>query len=126
MLRRGLLLCCLLLAALAGYPTQAAWPERTITIIVPFPPGGPNDLLGRLLAAELAQKLGQNVIVENRAGAVGKIGITAASRAAPVGYTLLCVTVVVLINPIVSKVAYDPVKDFAPIAYLGAAPNVII
>ena len=126
MLRRALLICCLLLAAFAAQPVQGAWPERTITIIVPFPPGGPNDLLGRLLAAELGQKLGQNVIVENRSGAVGNIGITAASRAAPDGYTLLCVTGVILINPSVSKVAYDPVKDFAPIAYLGAAPNAII
>src|SRR5262250_2847167 len=65
----------------------AAWPERTITIIVPFPPGGPNDLLGRLLAAELAPKLGQNVIVENRAGAVGNIGLAAGARATPDGYT---------------------------------------
>src|SRR6476619_6551752 len=97
---------------------RAAWPDHTITIIVPFPPGGPNDLLGRLLAAELSPKLGQNVIVENRSGAVGNIGISAASRAAPDGYTLLCVTGVILINPSVSKVAYDPVKDFAPIAYL--------
>ena len=59
----------------------AAWPDRTITIIVPFPPGGPNDLLGRLLAAEMAPKLGQNVIVENRAGAVGNIGLAAGARA---------------------------------------------
>ena len=102
---------------------RAAWPDRTITIIVPFPPGGPNDLLGRLLAAELAPKLGQNVIVENRAGAVGNIGLAAGARAAPDGYTLVVVTGVVLINPSVTKVAYDPLKDFAPIAYLGAAPT---
>src|SRR5215471_9462553 len=114
------------LTALATGDARAAWPERTVTIIVPFPPGGPNDLLGRLLAAELAPKLGQNVIVENRAGAVGNIGLTAGARAAPDGYTLVVVTVVVLINPSVAKVAYDPLKDFAPIAYLGAAPNAII
>ena len=60
---------------------RAAWPERTITIIVPFPAGGPNDLLGRLLAAELAPRLKQNVIVENHIGAVGNIGISAAARA---------------------------------------------
>jgi tripartite-type tricarboxylate transporter receptor subunit TctC len=114
------------LTLLVSGEARAAWPERTITIIVPFPPGGPNDLLGRLLAAELAPKLGQNVIVENRAGAIGNIGITAASRAAPDGYTLLVVTGVVLINPSVTKTAYDPLKDFAPIAWLGASPNAII
>jgi tripartite-type tricarboxylate transporter receptor subunit TctC len=117
-----------LVLALASFsaPAFAAWPERTITIIVPFPPGGPNDLLGRVLAAELAPKLGQSVIVENRAGAVGNIGISAAARATPDGYTILCTTNVVLINPSVSKQSYDPQKDFAPVAYLGAAPNAII
>jgi tripartite-type tricarboxylate transporter receptor subunit TctC len=115
----------LMLAAFSG-AARAAWPERTITIIVPFPAGGPNDLLGRLLAAELAPKLGANVIVENRAGAVGNIGLATAARAAPDGYTLVVVTCVVLINPSVSKVGYDPLTSFAPIAYLGAAPNVII
>ena len=113
-------------AVLKSSVARAAWPDHTITIIVPFPPGGPNDLLGRLLAAELAPKLGQNVIVENRAGAVGNIGLAAGARAAPDGHTLVVVTGVVLINPSVTKVAYDPIKDFAPIAYLGAAPNAII
>src|SRR6478672_4736569 len=110
-------------AVLKSSVARAAWPDHTITIIVPFPPGGPNDLLGRLLAAELAPKLGQSVIVENRAGAVGNIGIAAAARAAPDGYALLVVTGVVLINPSVTKVAYDPLKDFVPVAYLGAAPS---
>ncbi len=116
----------LVLGLLVAGPASAAWPERTVTLIVPFPPGGPNDLLGRLLAAELAPKLGQSVIVENRAGAVGNIGLAAGARATPDGYTLVVVTGVVLINPSVQKVAYDPLKDFAPIAYLGAAPNAII
>ena len=118
----------ILALVLAGFggEARAAWPERTITIIVPFPAGGPNDLLGRLLAAELAPKLGQNVIVENRVGATGNIGLSAGARAAPDGYTLVVVTNIVLINPSVSKVGYDPLNDFVPIAYLGAAPNVII
>lgn len=123
----GLLVAVLLFIAAFGIaPARADWPERTVTIIVPFPPGGPNDLLGRLLASELAPKIGQNVIVENRAGAVGNIGIATASRAAPDGYTLLVVTGVILINPSVSPVSYDPIKSFAPVAYLGAAPNAII
>jgi tripartite-type tricarboxylate transporter receptor subunit TctC len=124
--RVGAFLILALAFAGLGGEARAAWPERTITIIVPFPAGGPSDLLGRLLAAELAPKLGQNVIVENHIGAVGNIGIAAGARAEPDGYTLVVVTNVVLINPSVSKVAYDPLKDFAPIAYLGAAPNVII
>jgi tripartite-type tricarboxylate transporter receptor subunit TctC len=111
---------------LSANKAHAAWPDHTITIIVPFSAGGPSDLLGRLLAAELAPKLGQSVIVENRAGAIGNIGLAAGARAAPDGYTLVVVTCVVLINPSVEKVAYDPLKDFAPIAYLGASPNAII
>src|SRR5262249_58287038 len=78
----------MLLAVLASGEARAVWPERTVTIIVPFPPGGPNDLLGRLLAAELAPKLGQSVIVENRAGAVGNIGLPTGARAAPARYAL--------------------------------------
>lgn len=119
-------LSALLVLAGAVNAARAEWPERTITIIVPFAPGGSNDLLGRLMAAELGPALGQNVIVENRVGANGNIGITAGARAAPDGYILTVVTGVVLINPSIGKVAYDPQKDFAPIAYLGASPNALI
>jgi tripartite-type tricarboxylate transporter receptor subunit TctC len=114
------------LAVLPAREALAAWPDRTITIIVIFAPGGSNDLLGRLIAAELAPALGQNVIVENWVGANGNIGLTAGARAAPDGYTLVVASGVVLINPSVSKVAYDPAKDFAPVAYLGDSPNVIL
>jgi tripartite-type tricarboxylate transporter receptor subunit TctC len=124
---RSTILSALALFALTfAAPAQAAWPDHTITIVVPFPPGGPNDLLGRLLAAELAPKLGQNVIVENRVGANGDLGIAYGARAAPDGYTITVVTGVVLINPSVKKTGYDPVKDFAPVAYLGASPNALI
>jgi tripartite-type tricarboxylate transporter receptor subunit TctC len=107
-------------------PARAAWPEHAITIIVHFAPGGSNDLLGRLIAAELRPVLGQSVIVENRPGANGNIGLSAAARAAPDGYTLVVASGVVLINPSMGKAGYDPVKDFAPIAYLGASPNVLL
>lgn len=116
----------LVFAVLAGSQAQAAWPDRPITIIVPFPAGGPSDLLGRLLAAELSNRLGTSVIVENRVGAAGNIGITAGARAEPNGYTLLAATGVILINPHVGKVTYDPLKDFEPIAYLGASPGAIV
>jgi tripartite-type tricarboxylate transporter receptor subunit TctC len=115
-----------LLTALGASATHAAWPDRTITIIVIFAPGGSNDLLGRLIAAELTPVLGQNVIVENRPGANGNIALAAGARAAPDGNTLVVASGVVVINPSVSKVAYDPLKDFAPIAYLGDSPNVIL
>jgi len=114
------------LIATVATPARAAWPERPITIIVHFPPGGANDLLGRLIAAELAPALGQSVVVENRPGANGNIGLTAAARAAPDGYTLVVASGVVLINPGINKVAYDPLKDFAPIAFLGSSPNMLL
>jgi tripartite-type tricarboxylate transporter receptor subunit TctC len=107
-------------------PVRAAWPEHAITIIVHFAPGGSNDLLGRLIAAELRPVLGQSVIVENRPGANGNIGLAAAARAAPDGYTLVVASGVVLINPSMGKAGYDPINDFAPIAYLGASPNVLL
>ncbi len=103
-----------------------AGPERTITIIVHFAPGGANDLLGRLIAVELAPILGQSVIVVNRPGANGNIGVDAAAHAAPDGYTLLVASGSALVNPSVRKVPYDLVKDFEPVAYLGASPNVIL
>ena len=113
----GVLMCC---------PTLAAWPDRTITIIVQFAPGGSNDLLGRILGSELTTVLGQNVIVENHPGAAGNIGAAALARAMPDGYTLGVLSGPIFINPNLTKVTYDPIKDFAPIAYLGASPNVIL
>jgi tripartite-type tricarboxylate transporter receptor subunit TctC len=105
---------------------RAEWPDRPITIIVHFAPGGANDLLGRLIANELAPVLGQGVVVENRPGANGNIGLTAAARATPDGYTLVVASGVVLVNPSISKTAYDPLKDFAPVAFLGASPNMLL
>jgi tripartite-type tricarboxylate transporter receptor subunit TctC len=116
----------LIAGVLSPNPARAAWPDRPITLIVHFAPGGASDLLGRIMAAELTTALGQTVVVENRPGANGNIGLTAVSRAAPDGYTLVVASGVVLINPSVSKVAYDPIKDFTPIAFLGAGPNVVV
>jgi tripartite-type tricarboxylate transporter receptor subunit TctC len=124
---RLLFAVALLLAAVAlAGQARAAWPERTITIIVHFAPGGANDLLGRLIALELAPVLGQSVVVENRPGANGNIGLTAAAHAEPDGYTLVVASGVVVVNPSIGKAGYDPLKDFAPIAYLGYSPNVIL
>ena len=111
--------------AFAQSPARAEWPDRTITIVAHFAPGGSNDLLARLIASELGPALKQNVIVENRPGANGNIGLTYAAHAAPDGYTLVVASGVVEINPSVRKSGYE-MKDFAPVAYLGASPNVIL
>jgi len=115
-----------LMSIFAVTVARAAWPERTITVIVHFAPGGANDLLGRLMAAELSPILGQSVIVVNRPGANGNIGVDAAAHASPDGYTLLVASGSALVNPSLRKVPYDLEKDFAPVAYLGASPNVIL
>ena len=107
-------------------PSIAGWPERPITIIVHIAPGGTSDLLACLVAAELAPALKQSVIVENRPGANGDIGVAAAARAAADGYTILLASSSALSNPAMGKVPYDFQKDFVPVAYLGGAPLVVL
>ena len=125
-LMHALLAAMATLGVLASGTARAAWPDHAITIIVHFAPGGANDLLGRLIANELSPMLGQGVVVENRPGANGNIGLTAAARATPDGYTLVVASGVVLVNPSISKTAYDPLKDFAPVAFLGSSPNMLL
>ena len=105
-------------AALLAAPARAqAWPSRPVRIVVPFPPGGPADVLGRLLAERLAEGWGQPVIVENRGGAGGNIGAEAVARAAPDGHTLLlCASSHVQGAALYGKLAFDPIRDFTPVA----------
>lgn len=115
--------------AIAG-PVQAAeaFPAKPVTLVVPFPPGGPSDALARQVAQRAGTRLGQSMIVENIAGAAGGIGTTRVARAKPDGHTLAFGT----IGTHVANVAlyralqYDPVKDFEPVAHLGSAPLVLI
>jgi tripartite-type tricarboxylate transporter receptor subunit TctC len=109
----------------ASGAARAAWPERSITIVVCFPAGGGTDTAMRLITTKLGQALGQSVVVENRGGAGGNIAISAVARAEPDGYTLLGCSSAFVVNPsLYQKVAYDPFKDFAPISVIGASPNV--
>jgi len=103
------------------------YPERAINLIVPFPPGGVTDVVGRAVAAQLTNELGQPVVVENRAGASGAVGTAAAARAEPDGYTLLLGNISTLgTNPsTLANLAYDPVKDFTPISLLAVQPLVV-
>jgi tripartite-type tricarboxylate transporter receptor subunit TctC len=119
-----------LIVLLSGSQSRADWPERPVTIIVPFAQGGATDLLGRLLAAKLTMRLGKQVTVENNVGEVGNVGLRAAAKATPNGYTLLVTTNAALINlaidPRLLITSYNTPEDFAPIAYLGDSPNVIV
>src|SRR4051812_30941856 len=122
---KAILLACALLAGPAE--AQDAWPSKPIRFILPFPPGGGTDILGRLIADNLSNKLGQPVVTENRGGAGGNVGAEAAARSAPDGYTIVLVAPSIAISPsLYSKLNYDPVKDFAPIAMVASVPNVMI
>ena len=117
----GVLLCFAAMAA------QAAYPERNITLIVPFAPGGPTDIIARIVGAAFQKSLGQSVIVDNRGGAAGNIGMGVAARATPDGYTLLVTSTAIAVNTaLFAHLPYDPFKDFAPISELVNAPNVIV
>ena len=116
-----------MLAILAALPARAAYPERAITLIVPFAPGGPTDIIARILATALRASLGQPVIIDNRAGAAGNTGMGVAARAMPDGYTLLLTSTSIAVNPALFKnLPYDPFKDFIPISELVNAPNVLV
>jgi len=123
---RSLLLAASLFAALAGPAfAQADYPNRPVRLIIPFPPGGSNDVVGRVIAQHLGESLGKQVIVDNRAGAGGVIGTEVASKAAPDGYTLLGISLAHAVNPWLYKLPYDPIKAFAPIGIMGKGPVVL-
>ena len=108
--------------------TGADWaPTKSVRMIVPFPPGGSNDIVGRLLAAELSPLLGQQVIVDNRGGAGGIIGSEIAANSQGDGHTLLIASVAFAYNPSIykSRVRFDPEKSFAPIAQIGTGPSAL-
>jgi len=106
---------------------QAAWPDRPITLIVPYAPGGYTDLTGRLLAKYLEKALGQTVIVDNRAGAGGIVGTQAVAKSAPDGYTFcLCSVGAVSVAPFAQKVGYDPVQDLAPVGIVSSIVQAVI
>ncbi|KOF53168.1 LacI family transcriptional regulator [Achromobacter sp. DMS1] len=118
----------LAVAALATAPgAQAAWPERPVTMVVPFPPGGPTDLVARVLAKQLTGQLGQTVVVENKGGANGNIGMQFAASAKPDGYTVLYNTSSIALSPnLYRQLAFDPVKDFAPVSSTAVIPLVLL
>ncbi len=104
-----------------------AYPTKPIRFIVGFPPGGATEFIARLIGQKLTQSMGQQVIIDNRPGAAGNLGIELAARAAPDGYTLLLVAPNITISPsLYKKLGYDTVKDFAPIARVAAVPMVIV
>ncbi len=120
-------LVAVLLAALPLVAAAAGYPERTLRLVVPFAPGGGNDVLARLLATELGEGLAQQTIVENRPGASGVTATESVAKAAPDGYTLLLGFVGPLaLSPALGKVPYDPVGDFAPLDLLASSYHILV
>src|SRR5438132_8414263 len=119
----GAAACLMLFVSIAAAQT---YPTRQITLVVPFAPGGPADVLGRLIGQKMAEDLGQQVIIDNRPGANTIIGAQVVAKAKPDGYTiLLAIDGTLVMNPFLySKLAYDPFKDFDPIAKVADIPSV--
>ncbi len=125
--RKAALTAMVALCALISHQARAEYPERPIRIVVPFAPGGAADTSARLLSGPLADALKQPVVVENRAGAGGSIGIAQAAKTAPDGYTLLITSNAYVINSLLDKQQlYDPMKDFNFITEINASPNLVV
>ena len=116
------------LAALASPAIAQTYPNRPITLIVPFAPGGPADVLGRLIGQKLGDELGQQIVVDNRPGANTIIGAQAVAKAKPDGYTILmAIDGTLVMNPFLySKLAYDPFKDFEPVSLIALVPSGLV
>jgi tripartite-type tricarboxylate transporter receptor subunit TctC len=113
------------LAPLTGWPQN--YPSRPIKVIIPFPPGGPTDILGRIVAQKLGERLGQNVVIDNKPGASGMIGADMVAKSPPDGYTLLVNASLHVINPsLYEKSRYDAIADFTPLSNLADVPLVLV
>jgi len=124
--RRSLMLGAAgMLLALTATVAAQDYPTKPVRLIIPFPPGGSNDVVGRMIATKLGERLGKQIVVDNRSGAGGVIGTEATANAAPDGYTLGMISIAHAVNPWLYKLTYDPIKSFSPVAVLATGPNVL-
>jgi tripartite-type tricarboxylate transporter receptor subunit TctC len=113
--------------AVASAEDAGSYPDKTVKIIVPFAPAGPTDIVARLMATKLSERLGRQFYIENVTGAGGNTGMGQAARAAADGYTILFVSSSYVVNPsLYPKIPYDPYKDFVPVTVVGDSPNVLL
>lgn len=114
-------------SAARAHPDERSYPVHPLRAVVPWGPGGPTDVMARILSPRLAARLSQPVVILNRPGAGGNIGVLQAARSPADGYTLLIVSTAFVVNPsLYREPGYDPLRDFLPVTELGASPNVII
>jgi tripartite-type tricarboxylate transporter receptor subunit TctC len=111
--------------ALAAAAHAQTYPTKPVRLIIPFPPGGSNDVVGRMIAFQLSDRLGRQVVADNQGGAGGIIGTEAAAKAAPDGHTLLLISVAHAFGSSMYKLPYDPIGAFAPVSILGTGPVVL-
>jgi tripartite-type tricarboxylate transporter receptor subunit TctC len=117
----GLALLCPTLALAQDFPT------RTIRLVVPFPPGGPNDIIARVVGQRMSEILKQTIVIDNRSGQGGVVGTDVVAKAAPDGYTIAIASAGALaISPSMEKVAYDTLKDFAPVTLVATVPEMLV
>jgi tripartite-type tricarboxylate transporter receptor subunit TctC len=121
----ALMRCVTLALALTSAAAAQDYPSKPVRILVPFPPGGINDIVGRLVGAQLSERLGKQFVVENKTGAGGIIAGEILANAPKDGHTLMIVSMAIAVNPHMYKMTYDTLKDFAPIAIMASAPTLL-
>ena len=119
-------LFALLLAALCGVASAQSYPSKPVRLIIPFPPGGSNDVVGRAIGQQLGERLGQGVVIDNRGGAGGIIGTEQAAKSPPDGYTLLLISVAFPTSIAFNRLPQDIMKSFDPVAMLGSGPALLV
>src|SRR3954468_647360 len=124
--RVGVFLTCVLAASVSGTPAWCAYPDKPVRLVVPSPPGGGNDIMARLAGQKLTEAWVKQVVVDNRPGAGGAIGFEMAARAEPNGYTLLLGSTNFTALPDMTKVNYDPLRDFVPVSLLATSMNILL
>ena len=124
MMRSAIVVISMTIAAVVNAQT---YPVKPIRFVSPYPPGGANDILARIIGQKLGESLGQQIVIENRGGATGNIGAEFVAKAAPDGYTILMGQASNLtINVSLMKMPYDPVKDLAPVTLVATTPNLLV
>jgi tripartite-type tricarboxylate transporter receptor subunit TctC len=119
-------LLALLLAAFSSLALSQTYPSKPVRLIIPFPPGGSNDVVGRAIGQQLGERLGHSVVIDNRGGAGGIIGTNEAAKAAPDGYTLLLISVAFPTSIAFNRLPQDMMKSFDPVAMLGSGPALLV
>ena len=116
----------MLLAVCSSLALAQSYPNRAVRLIIPFPPGGSNDVVGRVIAAQLSSRLGQQVVVENRGGGGGTLGINSAAKSPPDGYTLLLISVGYPVSIALGQMPRESIQWFTPVAAIGTGPSILV